>query len=155
LREDGNAGARDRAHRIGKIGGAVQLDHVGTGFLDQTDGRLHGGVGAFLQRAEGEIARHEGALCAAPDRFADDDHFFHRHFERRGVAPQIDAHRVTDGDDVDAGAVDDLRNLVIPGDDADDLFAVALHLLKLRDRNGGIFGIHGEGSFPRGVHLGA
>ena len=46
------------------------------------------------------------------------------------MAQQIDADGVADGNDFDAGAVHDLRDLIIPGDDSDDLLAVALHLLQ-------------------------
>ena len=56
------------------------------------------------------------------------------------MAPQIDADRIADRDEIDAGAVGDARDRRVPGDHADALLAVALHLLK---RGDGDFGGHG------------
>ena len=41
LRPDRDAGARDRANGLGKVGRAVQLHHVGAAFLDEADRRAH------------------------------------------------------------------------------------------------------------------
>ena len=59
-----------------------------------------------------------------------DQHLVDRDFERIGVAPQIDADGIADRDEIHAGAVGDPRDLVVPGDDADALLPVALHLLQ-------------------------
>src|SRR5580704_4013978 len=67
--------------------------------------------------------------CTAPHRLAADQHLVERDFEHFVAAPQIDADRIADRDEIDAGAVGDARDLIIPGDDADALFAGALHLL--------------------------
>ena len=141
LREDRNAGAGDRPNRIGEIGGAIELDDVRACLFDQADGGLDRGVRPFLQRAEGEIAGDERVAGAAPHGFADEDHLFHGDFQRRRVAPQIDAHSVANGDDLDAGSIDDLRDLIIPGNDADDLARLALHLLQRRYGDFGVGGI--------------
>ena len=63
-------------------------------------------------------------------RLAADQHLVERDVEHVVAAPQIDADRIADRDEIEAGAVGDARDLIIPGDDADALFAVALHLLQ-------------------------
>src|SRR5712691_9045993 len=55
------------------------------------------------------------------------------------MAPQIDPDRIPHRDDVHAGAVSDARELIVPGDHADALAAVALHLLERRN---GDLGLH-------------
>src|SRR5262249_13175228 len=61
--------------------------------------------------------------------------------------------RVADGDEVDAGALRDQRDLIVPGDHAGALLPVALHLLEHGDGDGGLARRHGVvlfGSFaPR------
>ena len=69
---------------------------------------------------EREVARHERARDAAPHGLAADQHLLERDLERIGVAPQIDADGIADRDEIDPGAVGDLRELIIPRDDADD-----------------------------------
>jgi hypothetical protein len=54
------------------------------------------------------------------------------------MAPEIDADRVSDRDDIHPGAVGDARDLVVPGDHADALSPRALHLAKRRDRDLGL-----------------
>jgi len=50
------------------------------------------------------------------------------------VTPEVHAHRVPHGDEVDSGAVHDPRDLVVPGHHADDLAPVLLHpLIALLD----------------------
>src|SRR6266508_2068938 len=120
-------------------GGAIELDHVGAALLDQPDGGLERARGPLLQRTERDVAAHQRARDAAADRLADHQHLFHGDFERIGVAPQIDADRVADRDEIDPGAVGDAGELVVPGDHADALSAVALHLLK---RGNGHLGLH-------------
>jgi hypothetical protein len=44
------------------------------------------------------------ARGAAPDRFAADQHFLERDVEHIGAAPEIDADRVADRDEIDSGA---------------------------------------------------
>ena len=60
---------------------------------------------------------------AAAHRLAAHQDLVERDFERIGMAPQIDADRVADRDEIDAGALRDQRDLVVPGDDADALLA--------------------------------
>ena len=135
--------ARDRPHRTGVGRRAVELDHIGPGLLDEAQRRAHRDRRAFLQRTEREVDADERALDAAPHRLADDDHLVHRHFQQIRLAPQIDADGIADRDDIDARAVDDLRELVVPDDHADDLATVALHLLEGGDDDGvGRWGCH-------------
>ena len=47
------------------------------------------------------------------------------------MAPQIDADRVADRDEVKSGAVGDARDLIIPGDEPDAFLAFPLHTLEL------------------------
>ena len=46
------------------------------------------------------------------------------------MSPEVDADRVADRDDVDAGAIDDLRHLEVVRDNPDNLLPVPLHLMK-------------------------
>src|SRR4029077_14364856 len=66
-------------------------------------------------------------------RLAADQHLVERDLDDFVAAPQIDADRIADRDEIDAGAVGDARDLIIPGDDADAFLAVALHLLQRGD----------------------
>ena len=129
LRKDRNPGAGDGGHRFRKVGRAIELDHVHASLFHQPDRGADCGVDTFLQRTVRKIAADQRPLDAAPHRLADHDHFLHRDLERIRMTPQIDADGIADRHDFDAGAVNDLRHLVIPGDYADDLFAIALHLL--------------------------
>lgn len=70
------------------------------------------------------------ARLPPPHRLGDHDHLVHGDLQRVWLAPQIDAHRIAHRDDIHPGAIDNLGNLVIPGNDADDFLAVALHLVK-------------------------
>ncbi len=123
----------ERAHHVGKFGRGIDLDHVGAAFLDEPDRRRERAVDALLHRTEGHVAADQRALDAAAHRLAADQHLVHRDFERIVVAPQIDADRIADRDEIDAGAVGDARDLIIPGDDADALLALALHLRPARE----------------------
>ncbi len=135
LREDRDACTHEGAHRVGEIGGAVELDHVRAAFLHQSDRSLESALGTLLQRPEREIAAHQRALDAAAHRFADDQHLVHGDLERIAVAPQIHADGIAHRYEIDAGAIRDARDLVIPRHHAHALFAFALHLLKGRDRH--------------------
>jgi hypothetical protein len=135
LPEDRDAGAGERADRLGEIGRAVELDHVRAAFLDQADGRSQRALGPLLQRTERKVAAHQRARHTAAHRLADHEHLFDGDLERIGMAPQIDADRVTDGHDVHAGAVGDARDLIVPGDHAHDLSTLALHLQKRGNRH--------------------
>src|SRR5437660_1721136 len=84
------SGADEGANRVGEVGRAVELDHVGAALLDQPDGGLDGALDALLERPEREVAARERALDAAAHRLADDQHLVHCDFERIGMAPQID-----------------------------------------------------------------
>src|SRR5690606_35239437 len=128
---------------FGEIIRAIQFDDVHPALFDQPDGGAYRFGRAFLQRAVGEVAADQGALDAAPYGLAYDQDFFHGAFERVGMSPLIDAHGVAYRYDVDAGAVDDLCDLIVPGHDPDDFLAVALHLLKGGDSDGGILCLHG------------
>ena len=88
-------------------------------------------------------------VTPAAHGLADDEHLVERHFERARMAPEVDAHRVADRDEIDAGPVGDLRHLVVPRHDADDLRPVALHLLERGDRDGGL--IRGHAVLPHSV----
>src|SRR5467141_4778195 len=110
------------SHSADKLGGSEKLHHVGAALLDQA----HGGVGAFPFR---KIAAQEGALDPAAHRLAYDEHLVEGDLAFL-LTPKVDADGVAHGDEVHAGAVGDLRGLVIPGDDRDDLLPLALHLLQ-------------------------
>src|SRR5262249_12716483 len=115
-------------HALWKIGGAVELNHVCATLLDQPYGGAHCALGPFLQRTVGKVATQERARHATAHGFANHEHLVERDFERIGMAPQVHADRVSDGDDVDAGTVRDARDLIIPGDHAHALFPLALYL---------------------------
>ena len=83
----------------------------------------------LLQRPVWKIAAHERARHAAPHGLADDEHLVDAHVERIGAGPQVDAHAVADRDEIDTRAIDDLCDVTVPCDHADDLAAVALHSL--------------------------
>ena len=55
------------------------------------------------------------------------------------MTPKIDAHRITHRNNIHTGTIRNLRDLEIPGDHAEDFFAVTLHLLKCRDGDGCMF----------------
>ena len=130
LRENRDALADQRAHDLGKFGGGIDLDHVGAAVLDQPECGGARRVDALLHRAVRHVATHQRALDAAAHRLAADQHLVERDLEHLGAAPQIDADRIPDRHEIESGAVGDARELIIPGDDADALFAVALHLLQ-------------------------
>src|SRR5467141_3590374 len=113
------------SHSADKLGGSEKLHQVGAALLDQA----HGGVGIFPFR---KIAAQERALDAAAHRLAYDEHLVEGDLAFL-PAPKVDADGVAHGDEVHAGAVRDLGDLVIPGDDRDDLFPLALHLLQARE----------------------
>ena len=134
LRPDGDTGRGHRGDRFRTIGGAIELDHVRPGFLDEAHARPHGGVRALLQRAVGQIAIEKRAGRAAPNGLCDRQHLVHGHFKRARLTPEIDAHRIADGHDLHAGAIGNAGHLIVPDNDADDLVTVAFHLLELRNR---------------------
>src|SRR5256712_11285736 len=113
------------SHSADKLGGSEKLHQVGAALLDQA----HGGVGVFPFR---QIAAQERALDAAAHRLAYDEHLVEGDLAFL-PAPEVDADGVAHGDEVHAGAVRDLRDLVVPGDARDDLFPLALHLLQARE----------------------
>src|SRR5690606_458708 len=95
------------------------------------------------QRSIRKITADQCPLDAPSNCLADDQDFFHRDFQGTGMAPQVDPHGVAYRDDIYAGAIDDLRNLIVPCHYPDDFLSVALHLLKRRDGDGGILSLHG------------
>src|SRR5262249_58870850 len=78
------------------------------------------------------------ASDAPPHRLAAHEDLIERDFERVGMAPKIDANGVADRDEINAGALGNARDLVVPGDHADALLAVALQLLQGGDGDRGI-----------------
>src|ERR1700724_808461 len=104
-----------------------------TGTPARTSARTTSGKSAaastLIMSAPPSFIRRDAA-AAAPHRLAADQHLVERDFEHFVAAPKIDAARIADRDEIDAGAVGDARDLIIPGDDADAFLAVALHLLK-------------------------
>ena len=97
--------------------------------------RLRRGNRPFLQRPVGHVAADQRAIDAAPHALADEQHLVERDLELAALPPHVGADRIADRDDVDAGAVDDLRHLVVVDDDGDDFSAFALHRLKRGDRH--------------------
>src|SRR5487761_1998132 len=87
---------------------------------------------------------------STPRRLAADQHFVERDFDHLGPAPQIDADRIADRDEIESGAVGDARELIVPGDDDDALFSLALHLLE---RGNGDLGGHAASLPPCGSIL--
>jgi hypothetical protein len=83
-----------------------------------------------------QVAAYKRALHTATHGLADDKYLFQRDFERVGMTPQIDTDRVSHGNELHAGAIRNPGNLIIPGDDANALLSVALHLLERK--NGGL-----------------
>src|SRR2546427_10834267 len=110
------------SHSADQLGGSEKLHQVGAALLNQA----HGGVGVFPFR---KIAAQERALDAAAHRLAYDEQFVEGDLAFL-LTPKVDANGVAHGDEVHAGALRDLRDLVIPGDDRDDLLPLALHLLQ-------------------------
>ena len=127
--------ARDqRAHRVGKIGGGVDLDHVGAAFLDQAAARRAAAASGSPAPAR-KARRSSPARASTPRRTALQTTSISsmRDLQRVVVAPQIDADRVADRDEVDAG--DDRRSApsACPRRPRRRSSAVALHLLERRD----------------------
>src|SRR5262249_21126671 len=89
--------------------------------------RLPAASAAMLHRPIGHVAADQRARCAAPDRLAADQHFLERDVEHVGSAPEIDADRVADRDEIEAGAIGNARNLIIPSDEADAFLPFPLH----------------------------
>jgi len=79
--------AHHRAHRLGEVGRAVELDHVGAALLDQPDRGVDRARDPLLQRTEGKIAAQQRPLDAAAHPLADDQHLVEGHFERIGMSP--------------------------------------------------------------------
>src|SRR6266511_4420612 len=101
---------------------------------------------AMALTASRKSAAPSSLTRSTPARLADEDHLVHRHLQRVRVPPEVDADGVADRDDVHPDPVDDPGDLVVPGDDADDLAAVALHLLQRRDGDLRVLGVHGTSS---------
>src|SRR6266704_3092870 len=131
LGEDRDARANDCFHHAGI---AQDLHHVRPSFFCEADGGNDCGARSFLRRAIGNIAADQRALRAAAHGFAADQHLVDGYFPVRRVPPEIETDRVAHRDQVHAGAVRDPRDLGVPGDHADDLASVALHLLESRNR---------------------
>src|SRR3989442_14756203 len=66
--------------------------------------------------------------------FAANQHLVHGDFRVRCVPPKIHADGITHRYEIHSGAVRDLRDLVVPGDDPDDLSPFALHFLERGNR---------------------
>ena len=117
------------AHGVRKARRAIQLDEVGATLLHESDRRAHRRLGPFLQRTERKVAADERPPGAAANRAAGQHHLVECDLELGSMAPEVDADRVADREHVDAGALGDRRQLILVGDDGDDLLSVALHLL--------------------------
>src|SRR5437868_4505669 len=96
LRKDRNACANDRFYTLRKVGSTVQLDHIGTRFLHEADGRPDSAIYTFLKWTERKVTTDQSPFRAAPNGFADDDHLFQCDFQRVFVTPEVDADRVSD-----------------------------------------------------------
>jgi hypothetical protein len=118
--EDWNSRARDGFDRRF----VAELHHVGAGFFEPK-GRIS------VLRARRQIAVHHRALDAAAHRPAHDEHLVEGDVVGARMAPQVDADAVAHRDDVDAGALGDLRDLVVPRNDPDDLAPLAFHSLQI------------------------
>ena len=128
----GNARRSDGTNGVGMVGRCVELHHVRSPILDEPRRCAHRSVRALLHRTVWEITADEGALDAPPDSLAGEQHVVERDLQLASLPPHVDADRITNGDDVDACPIDDLRHLIVVHDDADNLAPVALHLLKRR-----------------------
>ena len=109
-------------HAADQIGRADQLHHLGAAFLQAQRGRE-----VLLVRRQ--VDAEQRARHAAAHRAAQDQHLLDGDVVGL-AAPEVHAGAVADRDQVDAGAVGDLRHLVIPRDHADDLAAFAFHFLQ-------------------------
>ena len=125
-----NARMHHRCHCFRAFRCRVELDHVRATFFHEPRRCPHGAIDTLLERTIGQVATDERSLRTAAHRFADDEHFVHGDFERSGMPPQIDADGVSDRDDLHSNAIRNLGDLEVPGDDADDLSAIAFHLLQ-------------------------
>src|SRR5262249_15594631 len=105
--------------------------HVGAAFACEPAPSGKRGVTAVLYWSVRHVAADQRALSAAPDRFAADQHFLKRDVEHIGSAPEIDADRVADRNEIEAGAIGDAGNLIVPGNEADAFLPVPLHLLQV------------------------
>lgn len=105
---------------------ALQLDRADPGVLDEPGGAAQGLYGAFLVRAEGEVADDQGALGAPYDGRGQDRHLVERDRYGRLVAEMDVAHRVPDEHDRDAGLVEDGRGHRVVGGEHGPLLAAAL-----------------------------
>jgi hypothetical protein len=107
--------------------------NLGAALLDEPPRRLDGCPGPRLQRAVRHVAADERAAHAAPHGAAGEQHLIERDVEIARLPPEVDPDGVAHRDDVHAGAVHDLRHLVVVDHHRDDLPPVALHLLQRRD----------------------
>src|SRR5262249_51556511 len=131
LRDHRNAGVDECAHDLRIFRSGVDLDQVGAAFANQPLRGGERGVAAVLNRSVGHIAADQRPRGAAPDRLAADQHFLERNVEHVGPAPKIDADGVANRDEIEAGAIGDAHDLIIPGDEADTFLPLPLHLLKV------------------------
>jgi len=125
LRPHGNASLDDRVNRGGI---SVDLHHRRTTVVNQRARRVND-----IANADRNIAADERVRCAPMHRPANNEHLFERDILFGAVAPDVDTDRITDGDDVDAGAIGDARHREVVDDSGGNLLSVALHLLKARD----------------------
>jgi hypothetical protein len=140
-------------HRDARIGEALhgrsersaafEFDGLGEAFLEQAAGVAQASFDADLVAQERHVADHHGALHGATDELAVVDHLVHRH-RHRGVAALHDGgHRVTDEDDIDAGAVEQAREQVVVGGQRRDALTLRLHRAQRGGRDLRTGGAHG------------
>jgi threonine dehydrogenase-like Zn-dependent dehydrogenase len=128
-----NAFARDSCDGFGEVRGAVHLHDVGATFVDKLRSRTDGAVDAPLKWAVWKVATDQRSCRSPADGPADEDHLVHGHVPLILTAPKVNPNRISNGDDVDAGAIGDARNLEVPADNSNDLAPAALHLVQHGD----------------------
>src|SRR5262249_32300428 len=124
-----DAGLHHRCHGFRALGGGIELDHVCSALFHETSGCSHGALDTFLERTIWQVTTDERSFGATANGFANNKHLLHRDFQRSCMAPQVDSHGISNGNDLDTHTIRNLSNLEVPGDDSDDLSSFAFHLL--------------------------
>ena len=108
----------------------LQLDGLGTSFLEETAGILHGVVHRRLIGQKRQVADHHGLFRPPCDRLAVMEHIFHG--DRQGIfIPQHDhAQRIAHEQRVDSRFVKQLRRGIIVGGEHGEFLLVLFGFLE-------------------------
>ena len=130
MAHDGDAGREDALDGFEHLFAPFQLDGVGAGLLHDADGGGESLLGVALIGAEGHVDDNEGPGDGAGDGGGVDDHLVEGDGEGGLVALHDVGGAVADEDDIDFGAVDELRHGVVVGGEHSDFLAMEFHILE-------------------------